>query len=172
VGKGHYRGHHGTTANFCTKSYYGERLNGSSHQHSRHERKNHPKPQSTRKGIKSSLQSTLALPPLHHPKISIPTPLFTSTLRLVADLENSVQNNTARSQPNTSLSKENTNMSSKKTNKAKDYDYLFKLVLIGDSGVGKSCLLLRFAVSGGLDWWSTLFIVRSLMFVLAVKIGD
>jgi len=27
----------------------------------------------------------------------------------------------------------------------KDYDYLFKLVLIGDSGVGKSCLLLRFA---------------------------
>ncbi len=31
--------------------------------------------------------------------------------------------------------------------KQKDYDYLFKLVLIGDSGVGKSCLLLRFAVS-------------------------
>lgn len=29
--------------------------------------------------------------------------------------------------------------------KQKDYDYLFKLVLIGDSGVGKSCLLLRFA---------------------------
>ncbi|GMM47164.1 Rab family GTPase [Pichia kluyveri] len=27
----------------------------------------------------------------------------------------------------------------------KDYDYLFKLLLIGDSGVGKSCLLLRFA---------------------------
>jgi len=26
-----------------------------------------------------------------------------------------------------------------------DYDYLFKLLLIGDSGVGKSCLLLRFA---------------------------
>ena len=25
------------------------------------------------------------------------------------------------------------------------YDYLFKLLLIGDSGVGKSCLLLRFA---------------------------
>lgn len=25
-------------------------------------------------------------------------------------------------------------------------DYLFKLLLIGDSGVGKSCLLLRFAV--------------------------
>ena len=30
----------------------------------------------------------------------------------------------------------------------RDYDYLFKLVLIGDSGVGKSCLLLRFAVRG------------------------
>jgi len=28
---------------------------------------------------------------------------------------------------------------------SRDYDYLFKLVLIGDSGVGKSCLLLRFA---------------------------
>lgn len=27
-------------------------------------------------------------------------------------------------------------------------DYLFKLLLIGDSGVGKSCLLLRFAVRG------------------------
>eukprot|EP01114_Cavostelium_apophysatum_P016686 TRINITY_DN479_c0_g1_i1.p1 TRINITY_DN479_c0_g1~~TRINITY_DN479_c0_g1_i1.p1 ORF type:complete len:652 (-),score=239.59 TRINITY_DN479_c0_g1_i1:843-2798(-) len=26
-----------------------------------------------------------------------------------------------------------------------DYDYLFKILLIGDSGVGKSCLLLRFA---------------------------
>eukprot|EP00521_Asterionellopsis_glacialis_P014544 CAMPEP_0195290814 /NCGR_PEP_ID=MMETSP0707-20130614/6534_1 /TAXON_ID=33640 /ORGANISM="Asterionellopsis glacialis, Strain CCMP134" /LENGTH=220 /DNA_ID=CAMNT_0040350995 /DNA_START=70 /DNA_END=732 /DNA_ORIENTATION=- len=32
-----------------------------------------------------------------------------------------------------------------KSGKARDYDYLFKLVLIGDSGVGKSCLLLRFA---------------------------
>eukprot|EP00371_Babesia_bovis_P003218 XP_001611865.1 Rab1a [Babesia bovis] len=28
---------------------------------------------------------------------------------------------------------------------SKDYDHLFKLVLIGDSGVGKSCVLLRFA---------------------------
>lgn len=26
-----------------------------------------------------------------------------------------------------------------------EYDYLFKLLLIGDSGVGKSCMLLRFA---------------------------
>ena len=30
-------------------------------------------------------------------------------------------------------------------NMKRDYDYLLKLVLIGDSGVGKSCLLLRFA---------------------------
>ena len=35
------------------------------------------------------------------------------------------------------------------SSKQRDYDYLFKLVLIGDSGVGKSCLLLRFAVRGG-----------------------
>jgi len=31
------------------------------------------------------------------------------------------------------------------TSRDDEYDYLFKLVLIGDSGVGKSCLLLRFA---------------------------
>jgi hypothetical protein len=29
--------------------------------------------------------------------------------------------------------------------KRKDYDYLFKIVVIGDTGVGKSCILLRFA---------------------------
>lgn len=34
-------------------------------------------------------------------------------------------------------------------------DYLFKLLLIGDSGVGKSCLLLRFAVSSGQPIQST-----------------
>ncbi|KAL8152185.1 hypothetical protein V2J09_009945 [Rumex salicifolius] len=32
-----------------------------------------------------------------------------------------------------------------------EYDYLFKLLLIGDSGVGKSCLLLRFSDDSYLD---------------------
>lgn len=42
------------------------------------------------------------------------------------------------------------------SSKQRDYDYLFKLVLIGDSGVGKSCLLLRFAVSfeTALPWYT------------------
>ena len=33
----------------------------------------------------------------------------------------------------------------KKQNANKHYDYTFKIVLIGDSGVGKSCILLRWA---------------------------
>uniref|UniRef100_A0A8H7NM21 Uncharacterized protein n=1 Tax=Bionectria ochroleuca TaxID=29856 RepID=A0A8H7NM21_BIOOC len=37
------------------------------------------------------------------------------------------------------------NLASKFSNHNILYDYLFKLLLIGDSGVGKSCLLLRFA---------------------------
>jgi len=28
--------------------------------------------------------------------------------------------------------------------KRKDYDYMIKLLIIGDSGVGKTCLLMRF----------------------------
>ncbi|KAM9992906.1 hypothetical protein ACTFIY_010360 [Dictyostelium cf. discoideum] len=36
-------------------------------------------------------------------------------------------------------------MTSPATNKSAAYDYLIKLLLIGDSGVGKSCLLLRFS---------------------------
>ena len=33
----------------------------------------------------------------------------------------------------------------KMTSHSKDYDHLFKLLIIGDSGVGKSSLLVRFA---------------------------
>ena len=36
----------------------------------------------------------------------------------------------------------------------KDYDYMFKIVLIGDSNVGKSCLLIRFAD----DWFTENYI--------------
>lgn len=37
---------------------------------------------------------------------------------------------------------------------AKTYDYLFKLLLIGDSGVGKTCILFRFSE----DAFNTTFI--------------
>jgi len=30
------------------------------------------------------------------------------------------------------------------TNEEEDFDYLFKIVMVGDSSVGKSCLLSRF----------------------------
>ena len=42
-------------------------------------------------------------------------------------------------------------------------DYLFKLLLIGDSGVGKSCLLLRFAVSAW-PFYHFLFILNIFFF--------
>lgn len=38
---------------------------------------------------------------------------------------------------------------------ARDYDHLCKLVLIGDSGVGKSCILLRFADDSFTDSYIT-----------------
>ncbi|KAF3661498.1 Ras-related protein RABD2b [Capsicum annuum] len=44
-----------------------------------------------------------------------------------------------------------------------EYDYLFKLLLIGDSGVGKSCLLLRFAGRG------CCFFVLSQTYLRAIK---
>uniref|UniRef100_A0A671RKJ8 Ras-related protein Rab-1A-like n=1 Tax=Sinocyclocheilus anshuiensis TaxID=1608454 RepID=A0A671RKJ8_9TELE len=45
-----------------------------------------------------------------------------------------------------------------------EYDYLFKLLLIGDSGVGKSCILLRFAVYLS-NVITTAHILKSLMLV-------
>ncbi|XP_062180147.1 ras-related protein RABD2c-like isoform X2 [Phragmites australis] len=36
-----------------------------------------------------------------------------------------------------------------------EYDYLFKLLLIGDSSVGKSCLLLRFADDSYVDTYTS-----------------
>jgi Ras-related protein Rab-1A len=43
-----------------------------------------------------------------------------------------------------SISQDSTNLNDSFSN-TKQYDELFKIVLIGDSGVGKSCILLRFA---------------------------
>jgi len=48
-------------------------------------------------------------------------------------------------------------------------DYLFKLLLIGDSGVGKSCLLLRFAVSSEHLSFLLLFIYSLSCFVINEK---
>ncbi len=47
---------------------------------------------------------------------------------------------------------------------AKTYDYLFKLLLIGDSGVGKTCILFRFSE----DAFNTTFISTIGMFTLAL----
>jgi Ras-related protein Rab-1A len=51
-------------------------------------------------------------------------------------------------QKNNTISMSNTYLNTNNVEKyslSKQYDDLFKLVIIGDSGVGKSCLLLRFA---------------------------
>ncbi|CAL5379945.1 unnamed protein product [Camellia sinensis] len=48
-----------------------------------------------------------------------------------------------------------------------DYDYLFKLLLIGDSAVGKSCLLLRFADDSYVDSYiSTIGVDFTLVFLV------
>uniref|UniRef100_A0A7R9WWN1 Uncharacterized protein n=1 Tax=Craspedostauros australis TaxID=1486917 RepID=A0A7R9WWN1_9STRA len=46
---------------------------------------------------------------------------------------------------NKQTNKQTTKEQTRTTKMNPEYDYLFKLLLIGDSGVGKSCLLLRFA---------------------------
>lgn len=48
---------------------------------------------------------------------------------------------------------------------AKTYDYLFKLLLIGDSGVGKTCILFRFSE----DAFNSTFISTIGMFVTGIK---
>ncbi|RWS31162.1 RAB8B member RAS oncogene family-like isoform CRA_b [Leptotrombidium deliense] len=55
---------------------------------------------------------------------------------------------------------------------AKTYDYLFKLLLIGDSGVGKTCILFRFSE----DAFNTTFIstigeCECVMCPLAIEYG-
>ena len=43
------------------------------------------------------------------------------------------------------IKKKHTSFKMTSTRNAKNYDHLFKLLLIGDSGVGKTCILFRFA---------------------------
>lgn len=50
---------------------------------------------------------------------------------------------------------------------AKTYDYLFKLLLIGDSGVGKTCLLFRFSE----DAFNTTFISTIGQFPGSARMG-
>jgi GTPase SAR1 family protein len=52
---------------------------------------------------------------------------------------NEISNDLPDSLSNRSQKKEN-----KKLIKTKQFDYTFKILIIGDSGVGKSCVLLRF----------------------------
>jgi Ras family len=65
--------------------------------------------------------------------------LFMNIINLVYQIHLKNDNGTWEQQARTT-------MAPGSSSKQRDYDHLFKLVLIGDSGVGKSCLLLRFAV--------------------------
>ena len=56
-------------------------------------------------------------------------------------------------------------------------DYLFKLLLIGDSGVGKSCLLLRFSVSEKTtcthaDIYQTKYLICTCMYMYVYHVMD
>ena len=44
-----------------------------------------------------------------------------------------------------SSNEDKSSKSRERKKKPKQFDYTFKIVMIGDSGVGKSCILLRFA---------------------------
>jgi len=65
----------------------------------------------------------------------------------VANPKLTISDHLSNSPPLTSLSSSfsSSSFSSSSFSSSLHQDYLFKLVLIGDSGVGKSCLLLRFA---------------------------
>ena len=65
------------------------------------------------------------------------------------------------------------------TTKNKDYDYIFKLVLIGDTCVGKSCILVRFSddifddnyvTTIGVDFRFKTMVVKNK--VVKIQIGD
>ena len=58
-----------------------------------------------------------------------------------------------------------------------DYDYLFKIVIIGDSSVGKSNLLSRFTVSFSLLFFNSLYFInkvymknRTMSLILSQKV--
>ncbi|CAF2117180.1 unnamed protein product [Brassica napus] len=73
---------------------------------------------------------------------------FSSKARLLAfskNLKSPLFNRTDLHPPSPRFSSVRCHLKSKPTTMNPEYDYLFKLLLIGDSGVGKSCLLLRFS---------------------------
>ena len=67
--------------------------------------------------------------------------LYYKSITYVIKKENGRTSESQKKRKNTKTKKKK-----KKDRMNPEYDYLFKLLLIGDSGVGKSCLLLRFAV--------------------------
>lgn len=63
---------------------------------------------------------------------------------------------------------------------AKNYDYLFRLLLVGDSGVGKTCILIRFVEDTfnssyistvGIDFKIRTLEIGKLLGCIKIKIG-
>ncbi len=52
----------------------------------------------------------------------------------------------------------------------KDYDYIFKFVLIGDTGVGKSSLLFRFAENAFSDAQRLVFFVNFNIILILISL--